>query len=124
MSASSCRVSQKDRTRRERGKYNPPRGIHDVALFHDQVLDAVNLDLGARPFAEQHPVTDLDVHWNEIAILVAPTRSDSDDSALLWLSLAVSGIMMPPVVFLLSINAREHDSIVKRSEFHGRPPIS
>jgi hypothetical protein len=24
---------------------------HDVALFHDQVFDAVDLDLGARPFA-------------------------------------------------------------------------
>src|SRR6266576_5595345 len=30
---------------------------HDVALFHDEILDAVDLDLGAGPFAEQHPVT-------------------------------------------------------------------
>src|SRR5262249_26284456 len=28
---------------------------HDVALFHDQVVDTVDLDLGARPLAEQHP---------------------------------------------------------------------
>src|SRR5215831_7430248 len=31
---------------------------HDVALFHDEVLDPVDLDLGARPLAEQHAVTD------------------------------------------------------------------
>src|SRR4029077_17563872 len=27
---------------------------HDVALFHDQILDSIDLDLSARPFAEQH----------------------------------------------------------------------
>src|SRR5438876_1373735 len=26
---------------------------HNVALFHNEVLDAIDLDLGARPFAEQ-----------------------------------------------------------------------
>src|SRR4051812_8640457 len=31
---------------------------HDVAFFHDQKLDAVKLDLGAGPFAEQHLVAD------------------------------------------------------------------
>ena len=29
---------------------------HDVGLFHDDQLFAVELDLGARPFAEQHAV--------------------------------------------------------------------
>src|SRR5271156_6754590 len=28
---------------------------HDVALLHDQEIDVVELDLGARPLAEQHP---------------------------------------------------------------------
>src|SRR6266705_696420 len=32
---------------------------HDVALLHDQEFNAFNLDLGARPFAEQHVVADL-----------------------------------------------------------------
>ena len=31
---------------------------HDVALLHDQELDAVDLDLGARPLAEQHAVAE------------------------------------------------------------------
>src|ERR1700690_2608584 len=46
---------------------------HDVALFHDQVVDAVDVDLGARPFAEQHPVALLEVDWNKLAAFVAPT---------------------------------------------------
>src|SRR4051812_7208920 len=42
---------------------------HDVALFHDQVLGAVNLHLGPRPFAEQNAVAGFDVDWNELAAL-------------------------------------------------------
>src|SRR5580693_8516465 len=72
---------------------------HDVALFHDQVLDAVDLDLGARPFAEQHPIADLDVDRNELAGFVAPSRSTATTLPSCGFSLAVSGMMMPPAVF-------------------------
>src|SRR5262252_1749351 len=34
---------------------------HQVAFFHDHVLDAVELDFSPRPLAEQHSVADLDV---------------------------------------------------------------
>src|SRR5437667_6082563 len=34
---------------------------HDVAFLHDQEIDAVDLDLGARPLAEQHALADLGV---------------------------------------------------------------
>jgi hypothetical protein len=44
---------------------------HDVALFHDEILDAVDFDLRARPFAEQDAVTDLDVDRDKFAALVA-----------------------------------------------------
>ena len=64
------------------GKGRPSRSLaarlgldqhsHDVAFLHDQVLDAVDLDLGARPFAEQHPVARLDVDGDQLARLVAP----------------------------------------------------
>ena len=50
---------------------------HDVALLHDQVLDAIDLDLGARPFAEQHAVADLEVDRDELAALVAAARADA-----------------------------------------------
>jgi hypothetical protein len=55
---------------------------HDVGLLHDQELLAVDLDLGARPFAEQHPIADLHVDGNQPAGLVAATGADSDDLAL------------------------------------------
>src|SRR6266550_2439505 len=43
------------------GGGNVSENAHDVALLHDQQLLAVELDLGARPFAEQHAVADLEV---------------------------------------------------------------
>src|SRR5487761_983708 len=39
---------------------------HDVGLLHDQELLALELDLGARPFAEQHAVAGLDADRNEL----------------------------------------------------------
>src|SRR6476646_6097298 len=54
---------------------------HDVGLFHDQKVLAVDLDLGAGPFAEQHPVARFDVRRNELAALVPSARSHGDDLA-------------------------------------------
>src|SRR5689334_25361399 len=64
---------------------------HDVAFLHDQVFDAVELDLGARPFAEQHPVAGLDIDGNELARLVAAAGADGDDFALARLLLGIAG---------------------------------
>ena len=50
--------------------------------FMIRYFDAVDLDLGARPLAEQHPVADLDVDRDELAGLVAPAGADGDDLAL------------------------------------------
>src|SRR6516164_5740357 len=50
---------------------------HQVAFLHDHVLDAVELDFGPRPLAEQHPVADLDVDRDELAALIATTRADT-----------------------------------------------
>jgi hypothetical protein len=43
---------------------------------------AINLDLSARPFAEQHAITFFDIDGNELAGLVPATRADGDDLAL------------------------------------------
>src|SRR6476661_4336327 len=48
---------------------------HNVALLHYQVLDTIDFDLGARPFAEQDAVADLDVNRDELAALVAAAGS-------------------------------------------------
>ena len=64
---------------------------HDVALLHDQEILAVDLDLGAGPFAEQHAVADLEVDRDELAGLVAAARADGDDLALRGLFLGGVG---------------------------------
>src|SRR5262249_27628245 len=56
---------------------------HQVAFLHDHVLDAVELDFGPRPLAEQHPVADLDVDRDELAALIATPRADGDDLSFL-----------------------------------------
>src|SRR5260370_17262866 len=46
---------------------------HDVAFLHDEVLDAIDLDLGAGPLTEQDAVPDLPVHRNELPPPPTPT---------------------------------------------------
>src|SRR6202008_4160472 len=55
---------------------------HDVGLLHDQKILAVDLDLGAGPFAEQHAITLLQIDRNELAGLVAAARTDGSNLAL------------------------------------------
>src|SRR6202021_2052079 len=55
---------------------------HDVGLLHDQELLAVDLDLGARPLAEQHAFANLEINRDELASLIAAARPDGDDLAL------------------------------------------
>ena len=66
---------------------------HDVGLLHDQEFLAVNLDLCARPFAEQHAITFFDIDRNKLAGLIAPTWADGDDLSLRGLLLG--GIIIP-----------------------------
>src|SRR5690242_2164923 len=95
---------------------------HDVALFHDQQLLAVDLDLGARPFAEQHAVADLHVDRGELAGLVAAAGTDGDDLALARLFLRGVGNDDAGGGLFLGIDALDDDAVVKRTKFHGSPP--
>ena len=92
---------------------------HDVGLLHDQELLAVDLDLGARPFAEQHAVADLDVDRDELAGLVAAARADGDDLALRGLFLGGVGNDDAAGGLLLGIDALDDDAVVKRTKLHG-----
>ena len=78
----------------------PSTHAHDVGLLHDQEFLAVELDLGARPLAEQHAVADLDVDAGSACRprrgAPGPTATTSPSEGF---SLAVSGMMMPPLVF-------------------------
>src|SRR5207253_7711729 len=55
---------------------------HDVALFHDQILDPLDLDLRARPFAEQHAVANLEVNGDDFPGLIAAAWTDGDHLSL------------------------------------------
>src|SRR5439155_162250 len=55
---------------------------HDVALLHDQEIFTVDLDLGARPLAEQDAVADLEVDRDQLAGFVAATGAYGGDFAL------------------------------------------
>src|SRR5271157_2986053 len=91
---------------------------HDVAFFHDQVIDVVELDLGARPFAEQHAIALLQVDRNELAGFVAATRADGDDLALRRLLLGGVGDDDATGGLRLGINTLDNDAVVKRAKFH------
>src|SRR5215217_4946991 len=98
-----------------------PRGLdhaQQVGFLHDQVFFIIDPDLGARPLAEQHPVTRPDIEPLDLATLVSGTRTDGDDLALLRLLLGgvrdddASG----GLAFLL--DAADHDAVVEWTELH------
>src|SRR5271166_4231408 len=92
---------------------------HDVGLLHDQELLAVDLDLGARPFAEQHAVADLHIDGDQLAGFVAAARADGDDLALGGLLLGGVGDDDAAGRLFLGIDALDDDAVVKRTKLHG-----
>src|ERR1700674_1724639 len=103
-------------------KYRLGEHPHDVAFLHDQILDALDLDLGARPLAEQHPVAGLDVDRDQFARLVAPAGPDGDDLALLRLFLGGIRDEDSADRFRISVDAANDHAVVKGTEFHCGPP--
>src|ERR1700730_3322932 len=92
---------------------------HDVGLLHDQKVLAVDLDLGAGPFAEQHPVARFEFEWRQLAALVPSARPHGDDLALLRLLLDSVGNNDAALCLFLSFDAADDDTIVQWTEFHG-----
>jgi hypothetical protein len=91
----------------------------DIMGIIDEPVSKNNLDLSARPFAEQHAITSFDIDRNELAGLIAATRAHSYDLALGRLFL--SGIRDDDATggFLLGIDALDNDAVVKRTKLHG-----
>src|SRR4026209_449413 len=85
---------------------------HDVGLLHDQEFLAVELDLGARPLAEQHAVAAFQVDRNELAVLVAAPRADSNDFAFLRLLLGGIRDDDPAFGFLFGGDPAYDDAVV------------
>jgi len=85
---------------------------HVVGLLHDQEFLAVDLDLGARPIAEEHAITLFDIDRNEFAGFVH--RDQRDHLALrrfflggVWDDDAAGG-------FLLDLDTPDDDAVVKK----------
>src|SRR3979409_2248570 len=90
---------------------------HDVALFHDQVLDAIDLDFGARPFSEQDAVADPEVARDNLAVFIAADRTNSDDLALLRLLHCCVGNDDAAGSLRLGIDALDDNAVVKWAKF-------
>src|SRR5690348_6425554 len=90
---------------------------HDVGLLHDQELLAVELDLGARPLAEQHLVADLEIDRDQLSALVASTRPDGDHLALLRLLLGAVRNDDAAGGLFLGFDAAHDDAVVQGTEF-------
>ena len=91
---------------------------HDIALLHDQEFGAVDLDLGARPFAEQHPVTHLDIDRDDPAGFVSPAGTSGDDLALAGLLLGSIGDYDAAGGLVLSLDTLDDNTIVQWTELH------
>ena len=79
---------------------------------------AVDLDLGARPLAEQNLVAGLHVERRELAAVVASARADSDDFAFLRLLLGGIGDDDPALGLFLTLETSDHDAVVQRTKAH------
>src|SRR5215469_3515123 len=78
----------------------------DFVFLYDDELFAINLDLGAGVLAEQDAVAFFHRQREGLAFVVGPALADGNDFALLGLSLAESGMMMPPRVVVASSTRR------------------
>src|SRR6185295_3631290 len=91
----------------------------DVALLHNEQVLAIDLDLGAGPFAEQHLVALLDVERHEFAALVAGARPDGNDLTLHRLFLGGVGNDDAAGSLHVLFDAAHDHAVVQRAKLHG-----
>ena len=91
----------------------------NVALLHDQELLTIDLDFGAGPFAEQHPIAGLHIERLNLALLIAGTGSCGDDLALLRLFLGRIGNDDAALGALVLLDTAYDDAVVQRTKLHG-----
>src|SRR6202165_2394976 len=117
-----CFLENQGRERRLSGLLLGGRGVrqdaHDVAFLHDQQVLAIDLDLGARPLAEQDALADLEVDRDQLAGFVTAARTDCRDFALRGLFLGAVRNDDAASCLLFGVDALDHNAVVKRTEFH------
>src|SRR6266545_207822 len=100
------------------------KDAHDVGFLHDHQILAVELDLGARPLAEQHAVAELDIERMELAGLVTGSRPDGDDFALHRLFLCRIGNENAAGGLRLRLDTADQDAVLQRTQFHLWSPLT
>ena len=75
----------------------------DIVLAHNQMVLAFEHNLAARVLAEENLIARLHFDRDKLALVGVLALADGDDLALLRLSLAVSGMMIPPLVRSISL---------------------
>src|SRR3984893_17610792 len=90
----------------------------DVALLHDEEILPVDLDLRARPFAEQNLIAGLDIERCELAAFVAGAGSHRANLAFLGLLLGGIGDDDPALGLFLAFETSDHDAVVQRTKVH------
>src|SRR6266571_1702417 len=90
---------------------------HDVGFLHDQELLTVELDLGARPLAEQHTVADPEVDRDQLAGFVAAARTDRRDLALGGLFLGAVWNDNAALGLFFGVDTFDHDAVMQRTKF-------
>src|SRR5690606_18002622 len=89
---------------------------HDVGFLHDEEIDAIELDFGAGPLAEQDAVADLDVERDLLAAVVAGARADSDDFAFSGLFLGGIRDDDATLGLFFRLDATNDDAVVQGAE--------
>src|SRR5262249_54720667 len=86
---------------------------HDVGLLHDEELLAIELDFGARPFAEQHAVAGFQVGLDDLAALITAARAHRNDLALGRLLLGGIWDDDAPLGLFLGIDTPHNHAVVQ-----------
>src|SRR5215217_3718613 len=91
---------------------------HDVGLLHDEKLLVVELDLGARPLAEQDAVAGLHVERAQLALVVQ--RAGADGDHLAFLRLLLRGVRDDDAArgLLFRRDAADENAVVQGTEVH------
>src|SRR6516165_3227181 len=95
---------------------------HNVTFLRDDEILAVDFDLGARPFPEQHSVADFDIERAEVAVIAPGAGPSGNDFAFHWLFLGGVGDDNTACCLLLLLDSTDEDAILQRSKFHWVPP--
>src|SRR5258708_1767613 len=96
----------------------PIEHAHDVGFLHDHQVFAIELDLGARPFREQHAIAALDVERVQLATLVAGAGTDGEDFAFHRLFLRRVGDEDAAGGLRLRIDAADQNAVLQGTQFH------